>query len=119
MKIIFVLLFLIPMGLLADVVPEGTSHGHYGREEFFTEEGMPALPPKEYSKFKCFRAVKQIRTMINRIRALSFRIDKKCRKVQASDTRTGQCPQEFAYLKVVLNTFNRQREIIANVCQSE
>ena len=118
MKIVFVLLFLFPMGLLADVVPEGTSHGHYGREELFTKEGEPVIPQKKYDKFKCFRAVKLVRTMINRIRTLSFRIDKKCRKVQASDNQ-GQCPQEFAYLKGVLDTFNRQREIIANVCQSE
>jgi hypothetical protein len=113
------LLFLIPLGVLADVVPEGTSSGHYGREELFTKEGEPAIPPKGYDKFKCFRAVKLIRTMTNRIRTLSFRIDKKCRKVQASDARTVQCPQEFTYLKGVLDTFNRQREIIANVCQSE
>ncbi|MFI5390180.1 MAG: hypothetical protein ACHQYQ_02370 [Bacteriovoracales bacterium] len=119
MKIIFILLFLIPLGLLADVVPEGTSSGHYGREELFTKEGELAIPPKGYDKFKCFRAVKLIRTMINRIRALSFRIDKKCRKVQASDNRNDECPKEFAYLKNVLDAFNRQREIIANVCQSE
>ena len=118
MKIAFVLLLFIPLILLADVVPQGTSHGHFGREELFTEDGQQALPSKGYDKFKCFRAVKLIRTMINRIRTLSFRIDKKCRKVQGSGN-TDACPQEFAYLKTVLGTFNLQREIIANVCQSE
>lgn len=109
--------FLIPVNLLADVVPEDASHGHYGREELLTEEGLQPLPPKEYNKFKCFRAVKLIRTMINRIRALSFRIDKKCRKEGGRGSKGNECSQEFDYIKQVLNAFNRQRDIIKNVCQ--
>jgi hypothetical protein len=119
MKLIIFFLFLIPLSLFADVVPEGTSSGHYGREEIFTKEGQLPIPPKEYNKFKCFRAVKLVRTMINRVRTLSFRIDKKCRKVGSVAAKSDECSKEFAYLKMVLDTFNRQREIISNVCQSE
>lgn len=118
MKIILILLFLIPLNLLADVVPLDASSGHYGREELFTEEGQAPIPPKEYNKFKCFRAVKLIRTMINRIRTLTYRIDKKCRKEGERGNQADECTQEFNYMKQVLNAFNRQRDIIKNVCQS-
>ncbi len=104
---------------MADVVPADTPPGHYGREELFTEEGKQAIPEKGYNKFSCFRAVKLIRTMMNRIRTLSFRIDKKCRKQSEVVGNKSDCEQTFSYLKSVLGVYNRQREIISNVCQNE
>ena len=111
MKFLLILFFITPFTLLGQSPPEGI-HGHYGREEIFTEEGKEPTAPKEYNKNSCFVTVKYFRTMLNRIRTLSFTLQKKCAKEHLDQ----ECKTTADYMKPVLETINRQIESVSNAC---
>ena len=112
MKIFFVIFFIISVVGRAEL---GSSiPGHYGDQKVFTKEGVP-LPPKRYNRSKCFVEPRILRAMINRMRQISFRLDKKCVK-GGGELQIDSCVEHIDGGKEVLNTLNRQYQVIENVC---
>jgi len=112
MKFILISFILISLSVRAEV---GSSiPGHYGDEKVFTKEGLP-LPPKGYKRSKCFIEPRILRAMINRMRQISFRLDKKCVKGRG-EVQVDSCVENIEGGKAILDTINRQYQVIENVC---
>lgn len=115
MKIIFFLFVFIPLSLLADGPMGENTQGRYGPESMFTKEGQKPMPPKKYDREQCLKANRLYRYMINRIRTITFRIERKCSKA-AGQVHNEECTHHINYLDEVFNLFNRQFEVMGNVC---
>jgi hypothetical protein len=117
MKIIFFIIALIPLSLFADGPMGKNVHGKYGSESMFTEKGQKPMPPKAYDREECAKANRLFRYMINRIRTITFRIERKCSKA-AGQVHQEECSHHINYLDEIFNLFNRQFEVMGNVCLS-
>jgi hypothetical protein len=112
MKLFFIFFFLISLSVNAEL---GSSiPGHYGNQKVFSKEGVP-LPEKGYNKSKCFIEPKILRAMVSRMRQISFRLDKKCVKGRG-EVQVDSCVDHIEGGKEILNTLNRQYQVIENVC---
>ena len=112
MKFIIFSFFLISLSVKAEL--GSTIPGHYGEEKVFTKEGLP-MEPKEYKRSKCFIEPRILRAMINRMRQISFRLDKKCGKGRG-EVQVDSCVENIEGGKAILDTINRQYQVIENVC---
>ncbi len=108
----------ISNSLLADGPVGKNPSGHFGSEKMFTKEGQDPMPPKGYDKKLCFKATKTFRALINRLRTVSFRIDRRCEK-SSGGVGTKGCLEDIAYGKMILGLLNRQYEVITNVCANK
>lgn len=90
-------------------------HGKYGPEDALTKEGQKPIPPKEYHKDKCFKGIALFRTMVNRIRSISFRIERKCSK-GGGTIHAEECRAHTEYLKYMSELLNRQFLVVTNTC---
>jgi hypothetical protein len=115
MKFVFIIFLFISNSLLADGPVGGNPPGRYGSEKIFTEKGQDPIPPKGYDKKLCFKATTTFRAQINRLRTVSYRIERKCEKGMA-EVRKKECLADIAYGKMILGLLNRQYEVITNVC---
>lgn len=115
MKWLLVLLLLGPISLFADGPMGENVKGRYGGEEIFTEKGQETMPPKGFDRNKCLRANQLFRTMINRIRTITFRIERKCSK-GAGNVHQQECIHHINYLDDIFKIFNRQFEVMGKVC---
>ncbi len=111
MKLFFTIFFLFSVLGRAEL---GSIPGHYGDQKVFTKEEVP-LPPKRYNRSKCFIEPRILRAMINRMRQISFRLDKKCVKGKG-EVQVDSCVDHIEGGKEVLDTLNRQYQVIENVC---
>lgn len=118
MKYVFIIFLFISNSLLADGPVGKNPKGHYGSESMFTEKGQDPMPPKGYDKKLCFKATKTFRAQINRLRTVSFRIDRKCEKGAGGSTAKA-CLEDIAYGKMILGLLSRQYEVITNVCSDK
>jgi hypothetical protein len=115
MKYIIILFFLLSLNVMAEM--GSTIPGHYGDQKVFTKDGVP-IPPKQFNRSKCFIEPRILRAMINRMRQISFRVDKKCVKGRG-EVQVDSCVQNINGGKEILDTINRQYQVIENVCSIE
>lgn len=112
MKLYFTFFFLITFTVKAEL--GSAIPGHYGDQKVFTKEGVP-LPEKGYNRSKCFIEPKILRAMITRMRQISFRLDKKCVK-GGGERQVDSCAEHIEGGKKILDTLNRQYQVVENVC---
>jgi hypothetical protein len=118
MKLMFISLLFLPIILMADGPMGENVKGRYGGEEIFTEKGQSPMPAKGYDREKCMQANARFRTLINRIRTITFRIERKCSK-GAGNVHKAECSHHVAYLEEIYSIFNRQFEVMSKVCLAE
>jgi len=74
-----------------------------------TQGSNPSIMLKSYGLPRILRA------MINRMRQISFRLDKKCGKGRG-EVQVDSCVENIEGGKAILDTINRQYQVIENVC---
>ncbi len=115
MKLLMISILLIPLTLLADGPMGENVHGRYGPESIFTEEAQEPIPPKGFDREKCFKGNAKFRIYINRIRTISFRIERKCSK-GSGNVHQKECSNHVKYMEEIFGLMNRQFEILEKVC---
>src|SRR4249920_1225394 len=115
MKILLIFIFVLPLTLFAEGPMGENTSGRYGPESIFTEEGQAPMPPKEYNRDECYKAGARFRTFINRIRTISFRIERKCSK-GSGNIHNLECSHHVSYLEDIYKLLNRQFVVMNNVC---
>lgn len=118
MKYVFIIFLFVANSLLADGPVGKNPPGRYGSENMFTEKGQDPMPPKGYDKKLCFKGTKTFRALINRLRTVSFRIDRRCEKGKGG-VNVKECLEDIAYGKMILGLLSRQYEVITNVCSNK
>ncbi len=118
MKILLIFFLILPTSLFADGPMGENVHGRYGPESIFTEKGQEPMPPKGYDRDLCFKANARFRALINRIRTITFRVERKCSK-GAGNIHKQECSHHVTYLEDIYKLFNRQFEVMSNVCLNQ
>ncbi|RLA65860.1 MAG: hypothetical protein DRQ89_00480 [Epsilonproteobacteria bacterium] len=76
---------------------------------------LTSVSPEGYDRQDCIFANRMVRTMVNRFRALSFQMERRCREKSG----TGPCEQYVASMDSIVEKFNRQFALIKAKCTQD
>ncbi len=105
----FLFLFII----LSAQAQEDKKPYEFNRDDIF-QYVKPLTPvnPEGYNRRNCVFANRLIRTMVNRFRALSFAMERRCRERSG----TGRCEENVANMDNVVDKLNRQFVLVKAKC---
>jgi hypothetical protein len=87
------------------------SVGYFGSDDLFTNLEKAPIPENAFNPQLCLTSIRKFRTVINRVRSISFQIERKCLKGNKD-----LCAPDLGYLKTVMKTLNRYVDIFSNSC---